>query len=97
MKSSCILTIVIVLAYYAVAYFLCHIDPEKTYTWYSGIWHGVFWFPNIIMSLFCDSIYAKAPNCTTAYTVFYYFSIIASTFIGNIIRVMSETVIEKKT
>jgi hypothetical protein len=97
MKTSCIITIIIGVAYYVAAYFFCHIDPEKTYTWYSGIWHGIFWFPNIVMSLFSDSIYAKAPNCTTGYTVFYFLSIIVSSVIGNIIRGASETIVEKKS
>lgn len=86
MKTSCIITIIIGVAYYVAAYFFCHIDPEKTYTWYSGIWHGIFWFPNIVMSLFSDSIYAKAPHCTTAYTVFYFVTIIASSVISSIFR-----------
>ena len=86
MKSSCLISIIFVVAYYVVAYFFCHIDPEKIYTWYFGIWHGIFWFPNLIMSLFSDSIYAKAPVCTTGYTVFYFLSIIASSVTGSVIR-----------
>lgn len=86
MKSSCIITLIVAVAYYAVAYFFCSIDPERTYTWYSGIWHGIFWFPNLIMSLFSNSIYAKAPHCTTAYIVFYFVTIIASSVMSSILR-----------
>lgn len=27
-----------------IGWLLCDIDPNKTYTWYSGIWHGMFLF-----------------------------------------------------
>lgn len=97
MKTSCVLTIIIIVAYYAAAYFFCHIDPEKTYTWYSGIWHGFFWLPNLIMSLFSDSVHAKAPNCTTWYTIFYFLTIIASSVIGNVVRGASEKMADKES
>lgn len=91
MKYSCIVTILLVVAYYAAAYFFCPIDPERLYTWYSGIWHGIFWFPNIVMSLFSDSIYGIAPNHTTWYMVFYFISIVGFSFIGQIIRAIVDT------
>ncbi len=28
----------------AVSYFFCDIDPDVTYSWYAGIWHGLFFF-----------------------------------------------------
>ena len=31
-----------------IGWLLCDIDPNKTYTWYSGIWHGMFFIPNFI-------------------------------------------------
>lgn len=93
MKSSCIVTILIAIAYYAAAYFFCSIDPERTYTWFSGIWHGLFWFPNIVMSLFSDSIYAIAPNHTTWYMVFYFISIIGISLIGQIVRAVVDTLV----
>lgn len=34
--------ILTVLAYCFVGWLLCDIDPDKYYTWYSGIWHGLF-------------------------------------------------------
>lgn len=95
MKSSCIVTIIVVVAYYATAYFFCAINPEKMYTWYSGIWHGIFWFPNLIMSLFSDSIHAKAPNCTTWYTVFYFATIIVTSLLSSIFRGVIDTMQDK--
>ena len=72
MKRTIFITVCVIVAFYLFAYFCCSINPEKTYSWYAGIWHGLFWFPNIVMSLFSDSIYAKAPNGTVAYNIFYY-------------------------
>jgi hypothetical protein len=63
--------IVNVLVYYVIAWWLCDIDASKEYTWYSGIWHGMFFGINWIRSLFSDALY-KAENYTTAYNVFYW-------------------------
>ena len=82
MKKTIIITLVIIIVYYLIAYFFCSINPEKTYSWYSGIWHGLFLFPNAIMSLFSDSIYVKAPNGTTAYNVFFYITAFLSLSTG---------------
>ncbi|SIS73663.1 hypothetical protein SAMN05421766_103712 [Zobellia uliginosa] len=58
---------------------ICNIDPEKTYSWYSGIWHGIFVIPNWVVSWFADDVYCKAPNSTTAYSIWWWISFI---FIG---------------
>lgn len=47
---------------------LCDINPDKYYTWYSGIWHGFFFIPNLLRSWFGDALY-KANDCSTAYNV----------------------------
>ena len=54
-----------------VGWLLCNIDPDKTYTWYSGIWHGMFFIPNFIRSWFTDALY-KAESYTEAYNVFWW-------------------------
>lgn len=56
---------------------LCDIDPNKTYTWYSGIWHGSCFPINLVRSWFSDAIY-KAEDYTTAYNVFYWICSISS-------------------
>ncbi len=76
MNRTILISLCVIAVFYLAAYFLCCISPEETYSWYSGIWHGLFLFPNAIMSLFSDSIYAKAPNGTTAYYVFFYVTIL---------------------
>ena len=55
---------------------ICNIDPGETYTWYSGIWHGLFVIPNWALSWFYNDIYCKAPNATTAYNVWWWISFI---------------------
>lgn len=48
------------------------INPDKIYYWYSGIWHGIFVVPHWIVSWFSDDIYCKAPNSTTAYSIWWW-------------------------
>lgn len=36
--------IITILVYCFVGWLLCDINPYKYYTWYSGIWHGLFSF-----------------------------------------------------
>ena len=65
-----------ILVYCFLGWLFCDIDPAKEYTWYSGIWHGMFFVANWIRSWFGDVLY-KADNYTTAYNVFYWiFSIL---------------------
>ena len=55
---------------------ICYINPDKTYTWYSGIWHGIFVIPHWVVSWFSNDIYCKAPNSTTAYSIWWWISFI---------------------
>ena len=73
-----ILRIAITLIVYSLlGWAFCDIDPDKTYSWYSGIWHGLFFVANWIRSWFGDALY-KAESYTTAYNVFYWiFSILS--------------------
>ena len=61
------------------AWWLCDIDPAKTYTWYSGIWQGMFFVPNLVRSWFSDALF-KAESFTTAYNIFYWIFSILSVF-----------------
>lgn len=69
----------IFLAFCLLSTKICYINPDKTYTWYSGIWHGIFVIPHWVVSWFSDDIYCKAPNSTTAYSIWWWISFI---FIG---------------
>lgn len=97
MKKGCVTIIVFAVLYYLIAYFFCRINPDVTYSWYSGIWHGIFWFPNLIMSLFSDSIYAKAPNCTFWYSLLYFATIIVCSLLSSVIRGVIDTMHDKNS
>ena len=64
-----------ILLFCIISYFadwlLCDINPDKYYTWYSGIWHGLFFIPNLIRSWLGDAIY-KANEYSTAYNIFWW-------------------------
>lgn len=59
-----------------VGWLLCDIDPNETYSWYSGVWHGMFFPINFIRSLLTGALY-KAVNYTTAYNVFYWIIVLS--------------------
>lgn len=63
-----------------LSWWLCDINPEKTYSWYSGIWHGWFFIGNLIRSFFGNALY-KAANYTTAYNMWWWIST-ACTVVG---------------
>lgn len=66
-----------ILIYTFVSWLLCDINPDKTYGWFAGIWHGTFFIANWIRSLFGDALY-KANDYTTAYNIFYWiFSVLS--------------------
>ena len=60
-----------------IGWLLCDIDPNKTYTWYSGIWHGMFFIPNFIRSCIGDALY-KANEYTTAYIVWWWITTVGA-------------------
>ena len=69
--------IITVLTYMFIGWLLCDIDPEKHYSWYSGIWHGLFFIPNLLRSWFGDALY-KATYYTIAYNVWWWITTISS-------------------
>lgn len=71
--------LILVLTASFLGWLLCDINPDKYYTWYSGIWHGIFFVPNFIRSLFFHAEY-KAVDYSTGYNVFYWIFAIGSTF-----------------
>ncbi len=80
LKALCLYIVMICLCAIPTLFFawlLCDIDPEKYYSWYHGIWHGMFFIPNLIRSLFGDAIY-KANHYTDAYNVWWWIMTIMS-------------------
>ena len=60
-----------------IALWICDIDPVKTYSWTGGIWHGIFFIPNLILSISSETIY-KANYYTMGYNVFWWIFTIIS-------------------
>ncbi len=54
-----------------IAKIFCDIDPKENYSWISGIWHGMFSFPNYVRNLFNSEIVYKIENGSFMYNVFY--------------------------
>jgi len=69
--------IITILVYCFVGWVFCDINPEKYYTWYSGIWHGLFFIPNLLRSWFSDALY-KAKDYSSAYNVWWWITTIWS-------------------
>ena len=63
--------LITILVYCFLGWLLCDINPEKEYTWYSGIWHGMFFVVNLVRSWFTNALY-KAEIYTATYNVFYW-------------------------
>ena len=55
-----------------LACLLCNIHDGETYSWLSGIWHGVFFVPNFIRHLVDASILYKASSYTTMYNIYWW-------------------------
>lgn len=60
-----------IVVYCVLGKLLCDIDPNVEYTWYSGIWHGLFFVANFVRSWFTDALY-KAEIYTSGYNVCYW-------------------------
>lgn len=67
-----------VLVLCVLGWIFCDINPEETYTWYSGIWQGIFFIPNWIRSLFTGALY-KAQFYTAGYNACYWIFAVIST------------------
>ena len=64
-----------------VASWICDIDPTRSYSWTGGIWHGLFFIPNWVRSLFCDALY-KANAYSAGYNVWWWISTITMSTLG---------------
>lgn len=53
-----------------LAVFICEINPDVTYTWYAGLWQGLFFIPNFILWVFRDGLFVAA-HSTLGYKVCY--------------------------
>lgn len=76
------LPLVEMVASMGVSYFFCDISPEEAYSWYSGIWHGIFFLPNWMWNGINGDILYKANLYTSAYNFWWWcFSVITTIFV----------------
>lgn len=69
-----------------LGWLLCNIQEGESYTWYSGIWHGLFLPNNFVRSLFFKDVLYKAEIYNTSYLILYWiFAVISvlSYVVGN--------------
>lgn len=59
-----------------VAKFLCNIDPDESYSWISGIWHGIFVIPNYARGVLNPDVLCKALDYSSMYNVFWWIVVI---------------------
>ena len=69
--------VIIICVYSFLGWLLCDIDPDKYYTWYAGLWHGLFFIPNLIRSWLGDALY-KANDYSTAYNIWWWITTVWS-------------------
>lgn len=70
--------LITILVYCGAGWLLCNIDPDTTYSWLGGIWHGLFFVPNFLRSIFTDALY-KAESYNVAYNIFWWIFTVMST------------------
>lgn len=94
---SCVLFFAIELApLFLLAYLLCDINPYETYSWYSGIWHGLCAVPNWIMSWLNTDVLCKAHYYTTGYNICWWVAflhpliLLIPSIIGAIFEIIAE-------
>lgn len=56
-----------------ISSFLCQIEAQESYSWISGIWHGLFVIPNYLRHLMDSDVLYKASIHTTMYNGFWWF------------------------
>lgn len=62
-----------------LACLMCNIHEGETYSWLSGIWHGMFFVPNFLRHLIDSDVLYKAMNYTVMYNVCWWIISIAET------------------
>lgn len=61
---------------FGLAIWFCHINPNVTYEWYEGFWHGLFIVPNGVMHLVKGSVHYRAVSYTSGYNMCWWLMII---------------------
>lgn len=71
-----------------IAWLICNINAYDSYSWFSGIFHGLFIVPNFIRHMFNEDILYFAETHTTAYTIFYWLTAIFITLLPQIKKLL---------
>lgn len=76
------------------AKWFCNIDSEDTYSWISGIWHGIFVVPNYVRHTMDSVILYKAADYSTMYNIFWWIIVVLQipTFITFIVKLFVEPI-----
>lgn len=61
-----------------IGWLFCDIDKHKYYTWYYGVWHGLFFVQNWLRSWFVDSALCKVKHYSTGYNLWWWIFTILS-------------------
>lgn len=77
------------------AKWLCNIDSEDTYSWISGIWHGIFVVPNYVRYIMNSEILFKAAAYSTMYNILWWLVVVLQipTFIIFIVKLFVEPIV----
>ncbi len=70
--------LLVVAIWFVLARLFCNINTEEAMTWYNGIWHGLFFPENFIMSLFSNDVNFILNNSSGAYFFWFIISSIIS-------------------
>ena len=59
-----------------IALLICDIEAQEHYSWFSGIWHGIFVIPNYVRSILNPEVLYKAQNSTSMYNILWWIAIV---------------------
>lgn len=77
---------------FAAAFFLCRIKPATEYGWFAAIWHGLFFFPNIVLHWINNDILFYSELPTTAYKIFFCVGVALDTLIGETVKIIGDVI-----
>ena len=60
-----------IVVYWLIGWLLCDISAWEYYSWYSGIWHGLFFPINLLRSFFTDTLYIAPFHSYPYYVLFW--------------------------
>ncbi len=74
------------LIFIPIAYWWCDIHPGRNYDWLDGMWHGINFIGNFVLSIFSDAI-VKSSRGTIGYNISWWL-IVGLTLLNTILAVL---------